>query len=224
MNELSKNIGEYVYVKLIGDKRVKGILIDVGNDIVVIYNGKDYIYISLYHIQYYKFMASFVAEIQKPETDSNSIIKTESPSISLRKVLSTSKGIFTEVYVAGDYSIHGYVTSVLNDYLVFYSPVYKIVYISLKHLKWLIPYQENQIPYALNKNELSVNPLNVTLARTFEEQLIKMSGKMMMFDLGEHANKIGKMTKIEDSHIELVKARDEKIYLNIQHVKSVHFP
>jgi len=32
------------------------------------------------------------------------------------------------------------------------------------------------------------------------------------------------MTKIEDGHIELIKARDEKVYLNIQHVKSVHFP
>ncbi|MEI4622531.1 DUF2642 domain-containing protein [Bacillus pfraonensis] len=222
MNELSKNIGEYIYVTLIGDKRFKGILIDVGNDIVVIYDGKDHIYISLYHIQYYKFMASFVAEIQRTEMDS--IMKSESPSISLRKVLSTAKGIFTEVYVAGDHSIHGYVTGVMNDYLVFYSPVYKIVYISLKHLKWLIPYQENQIPYSLSKNELPVNPLNITIARTFEEQLIKMSGKMMVFDLGEHANKIGKMTKIEDSHIELVKARDEKIYLNIKHVKSVHFP
>ncbi|EEL52320.1 MULTISPECIES: hypothetical protein [Bacillus cereus group] len=222
MNDLSKNIGEYIYVKLIGEKRFKGLLIDVGNDIVVIYDGKDYIYISLYHIQYYKFMESLKAEIQKPETDS--VIKRESPSISLRKVLSTSKGIFTEVYVTGSYSLHGYVTSIMNDYIVFYSPVYKTVYISLKHLKWLIPYQENQTPYALNKNELSVNPLNITLARTFEEQLIKMAGKIMVFDLGEFSNKIGKMTKIEDSHIELIKARDEKVYLNIQHVKSVHFP
>ncbi|PFE03464.1 DUF2642 domain-containing protein [Bacillus sp. AFS023182] len=222
MNDLSKNIGEYIYVKLIGEKRFKGLLIDVGNDIVVIYDGKDYIYISSYHIQYYKFLESPMAEIQKPETDS--VIKRESPSISLRKVLSTSKGIFTEIYVAGDYAIHGYVTSIMNDYLVFYSPVYKTVYVSLKHLKWLIPYQENQIPYALNKNELPVNPLNITLARTFEEQLIKVAGKIIVFDLGELSNKIGKMTKIEDGHIELIKARDEKVYLNIQHVKSVHFP
>lgn len=222
MKDLSKNIGEYVYVKLIGEKRFKGLLVDVGNDIVVIYNGTDYIYISLYHIQYYKFVNSLVVEIQKPEMDST--IKRESPSISLRKVLSTSKGIFTEIYVTGAHSIHGYVTSVMNDYFVFYSPVYKTVYISLKHLKWLTPYQENQVPYALNKNELPVNPLNITLARTFEEQLIKMVGKIMVFDFGEYENKIGKMTKVEDSHIELIKARDEKMYLNLQHVKSVHFP
>ena len=53
--------------------------------------------------------------------------------------------------LAGNAPIHGYVTSVMNDYIVFYSPVYKTVYISLKHLKWLIPYKENQVPYALNK-------------------------------------------------------------------------
>ena len=106
----------------------------------------------------------------------------------------------------------------------FYSPVYKTVYISLKHLKWLIPYKENQVPYALNKNELPVNPLNITLARTFEEQLIKMAGKIMVFDLGEESNKIGKMAKIDEGHIEISKARDAKMYVNIQHVKSVHCP
>lgn len=55
MNELNKSIGENIYVKLIGEKRFKGILIDVGNDIIVLYNGQDYVYISLYHVQYYKF-------------------------------------------------------------------------------------------------------------------------------------------------------------------------
>lgn len=98
-------------------KRFKGVLIDVGNDIVVLYNGQDYVYISLYHVQYYKFLRSHDEEILKPDVDS--VIKRESPSISLRKVLSTSKGIFTEIYVAGNAPIHGYVTSVMNDYIVF---------------------------------------------------------------------------------------------------------
>lgn len=47
MNELNKSIGENIYVKLIGEKRFKGVLIDVGNDIVVLYNGQD---LSLIHI------------------------------------------------------------------------------------------------------------------------------------------------------------------------------
>ena len=127
MNELNKSIGENIYVKLIGEKRFKGVLIDVGNDIVVLYNGQDYVYISLYHVQYYKFLRSHDEEISKPDVDS--VIKRESPSISLRKVLSTSKGIFTEIYVAGNAPIHGYVTSIMNDYIVFYSPVYKTIYI-----------------------------------------------------------------------------------------------
>ncbi len=44
MNELNKVL-EKIYVKLIGEKRFKGVLIDVGNDIVVLYNGQDYVYI-----------------------------------------------------------------------------------------------------------------------------------------------------------------------------------
>ncbi|MCZ2991656.1 hypothetical protein NYY86_26360, partial [Acinetobacter baumannii] len=63
MNELNKSIGENIYVKLIGEKRFKGVLIDVGNDIVVLYNGQDYVYISLYHVQYYKFLRSNDEEI-----------------------------------------------------------------------------------------------------------------------------------------------------------------
>ncbi|TKJ06489.1 DUF2642 domain-containing protein, partial [Bacillus cereus] len=88
MNELNKSIGENIYVKLIGEKRFKGILIDVGNDIIVLYNGQDYVYISLYHVQYYKFLRPHDEDILKPDVDS--VIKRESPSISLRKVLSTS--------------------------------------------------------------------------------------------------------------------------------------
>lgn len=70
MNELNKNIGENIYVKLIGEKRFKGVLIDVGNDIVVLYNGQDYVYISLYHIQYYKFLREHDEEILRPGVDS----------------------------------------------------------------------------------------------------------------------------------------------------------
>lgn len=70
MNELNKSIGENIYVKLIGEKRFKGVLIDVGNDIVVLYNGQDYVYISLYHVQYYKILRTYDEEISKPDVDS----------------------------------------------------------------------------------------------------------------------------------------------------------
>ena len=39
-----------------------------------------------------------------------------------------------------------------------------------------------------------------------------MSGKIMVFDLGEESNKIGKMAKIDEGHIEILKARDAKMY------------
>ncbi|MEC2537180.1 DUF2642 domain-containing protein, partial [Bacillus cereus] len=43
-------------------------------------------------------------------------------------------------------------------------------------------------------------------------------------DLGEESKKIGKMAKIDEGHKEISKARDAKMYVNIQHVKSVHCP
>ncbi len=37
-----------------------------------------------------------------------------------------------------------------------------------------------------------------------------MAGKIMVFDLGEESNKIGKMEKIDEGHIEILKARERE--------------
>jgi len=195
-------------------------LIDIGSDVLVLFNGKDYLYLPIVHIQ----------NIRKLERDDNEILPpNESPHIehddelSLRKVLNSGKGIFTEIYITGNQPIPGYISSIMNNYFVFYSPVYKTMLISLNHLKWIMPYTANQRPYSLSNQQLPMNPLNISLARTLEVQIEKMVNDLVVFNIGENVNLIGKINNLQNNFIELITAREEQIYLNMQHIKTVHF-
>ncbi|WP_188455416.1 DUF2642 domain-containing protein [Virgibacillus oceani] len=220
MRLINQFLGNDVTILISGGVVYNGMLIDIGSELLVIFNGEDYIYIPFQHIQNISLNLDPDEEIEKPE---NTPFEG-SEEISLRKILNSAKGTFVEIHVVKNRAIHGYITSILNDYFVFYSPVFKTMFISLNHLKALIPYNPNQIPYALNEQRLPVKPTQITLARSFEEQLKKWVGKIVVFDLGESASKIGKFEQIEDKMIELVTARDKSKILNLRHIKTVHFP
>lgn len=148
----------------------------------------------------------------------------ESEPISFRKILMNAKGQFIELCVTGNRSIHGYITSVLNDYIVFYSPVFKTVFLSMQHIKWLIPYSTNLTPYTLSNTDLPVVPSTIPLARTFEEQLKKYIGHLLVFDLGENPNKVGLIQNISNNIVELVNAEANIVFWKLSHIKSVHLP
>ncbi|MCF6409416.1 DUF2642 domain-containing protein [Pseudalkalibacillus salsuginis] len=222
MNKYKRYIGERVELTLSGKNRIKGILIDTGSNIVVIYDGKDYLYVPLVHVQNLHFNCKDEEPI--PEPTEFPMWSEEEDTISLRKILNNAKGIFTEIFVTSNQSIHGYVVNVMNDYFTFFSPVHKTLYIPLQHLKWLIPYNHQHRPYSLGSTELPLTPSNVPSSRTFEEQCKKHVGKVAVFDLGMHPYKIGKLVNIEDGQLEIIVARNQTIYLNIQHIKTVQFP
>ncbi|MEH7255626.1 DUF2642 domain-containing protein, partial [Neobacillus niacini] len=52
---LKDHIGTYIKLEISGNKPISGILIDIGSDLWVIYNGYDYLYIPTVHIQNWKF-------------------------------------------------------------------------------------------------------------------------------------------------------------------------
>jgi ribosome maturation factor RimP len=220
VKEFRKYIGQTVELKISGELRHSGLLMDTGTDIIVIYNGRDFFYLPLFHIQSIRFDTG---EDLDYETPNEVPIDNQDDPISLRKILYNAKGLFSEIFVTNQ-SIHGYVTSVMNDYFLFYSPVYKTIYVPLQHLKWLTPYNQDQSPYALNNEDLPLKPNHIPLARSFEEQLKKSTGKMVVFDLGSRQNKIGKLVKVINNQIELIVARNETVYLNLYHIKTVHFP
>ncbi|MBW5445057.1 DUF2642 domain-containing protein [Cohnella sp. CFH 77786] len=199
---------------------VKGILIDLGNDILVLHNGAQFLYVPLVHLQQLT---------RCPASESNFGSPPEPPlegaaDLSYRKVLMNAKGMFSEVYITGNQSVHGYVTSIMNDFFVFYSPMYRSLYVSMRHLKTLIPYDDQTTPYALEQEKFPVNPTTASLARTFDQQLKKFEGEFIVLDLGEQPGKIGLLKSVSGNLLELVTADGASTFIHLDHVKTIHKP
>ncbi|MCM2532636.1 DUF2642 domain-containing protein [Neobacillus pocheonensis] len=218
---LKEHLGKYIKLDISGKKNLNGILIDIGSDLWVLFNGNDYLYIPIIHIQNWEFL-------KQEEIDEIIISNEPTPiynhneEISLRKTLTAAKGIFTEIFVTSQQSLHGYIISIMNNYFVFYSPIYKTMFISLNHLKWLIPYTNNQRPYGLSNANLPVNPSNITFARSYEVQIEKLTGELIVFNIGENEKMFGKIQGIKNNFVELIGAKEDPVYINLQHIKTVH--
>ncbi|MBU5244591.1 DUF2642 domain-containing protein [Bacillus halotolerans] len=225
MKGLNQFLDTDVDVVISGDTRFVGTLIDIGQDIFVIFNGCNYLYIPLLHLhQMNKAIINTNTEkpiLREPE---DTIMQAENNSFSYRNTLNNVKGKFIEVYVTGDRSIHGYVTSVLNDYIVFFSPVFKTLFISMHHLKWFTPYSTEQTPYTLDNSQLPVVPSSVSLVRNFEEQIKKYVGQLVIFDMGEVPEKVGLLKDVSNNIIELINASGKSIIWKLNHLKTMHLP
>ncbi|WP_088072834.1 DUF2642 domain-containing protein [Gottfriedia luciferensis] len=221
MSDVSSLLGEQVSVKFSGDVIFEGILTDLGQDILVLFNGIKYYYIPWMHIHMVYQNNELKEKIKNPLQPS---ITQEMETISYRKILSNAKGIFSEIYVTGNITFHGYIMNVMSDYLVFYSPVFHTMYISLSHLKWITPYNHKVIPYNLSDESLVIHPFNNPLLRSLESQLKKEVGKLVIFDGGTDPMKIGLLNKVENNQLELSVASGENVYLKLGHIKSVHLP
>jgi hypothetical protein len=224
MNDYKELLGKNIEIEISGSTFITGVLIDEGLDIVVIYNGKtqQFFYIPSVHIQRLK-------EVKFEEDTSYTVpeetpLETDTQSISFRKMLMNAKGKFVQIYVAGNKSIHGYLTSIMNDYFIFYSPVYKTIIVSMKHVKWLIPYLDDAIPYSLNNYLLPVNPASFPLARTFEEQCKKLLNHIVVLDGGDQSEKIGLLKTVQNNKLILITAERELVYRNLEHIKMIHLP
>jgi len=218
---LKDKIGKYIKLEISGKKIISGLLVDIGSDLWVVFNGNDYLYIPIIHIQNWQFLKhDEIADISF--NDEPTPIYNHNEEISLRKTLTAAKGTFTENYLTSKKALHGYIISIMNNYFVFYSPIYKTMFISLHHLKWLIPYTSNQRPYGLSNSSLPVNPSGHTFARSFEVQIEKCVGELIVFNIGENENVIGKVQGIKNNFVELISAKEDPVFVNMQHIKTVH--
>lgn len=218
--QFSPYIGEKITLSISGGKMIKGMLIDIGTDILVLYDGTNYLYVPFNHVHNIGILQNSELDILPPTDGPNFDYDQD---ISYRKILASAKGMFTEIFVTSNQPLHGYVISIMNNYFVFYSPVYKTMLISLNHLKWLIPYTVNQRPYGLTNEDLPFKPVPFSLARTFEKQMEKHEGELVVFNIGDQPNVIGKLMNVQDNIIHLVTARETSVYLNFHHIKTLHF-
>ncbi|MFD0697993.1 DUF2642 domain-containing protein [Paenibacillus sp. GCM10027628] len=222
MNVLQPFLGKQVIVEISGNNICTGKFIDMGLDLIVIVHEQRFYYIPIVHIQ--NVQENLDTTMEEENLSDDKPIEYQSDSLSFRKILNHAKGRFVEIYVTGNKTIHGYLTSIMNDYFVFYSPVYKAMFVSMNHLKWLIPYRSNLTPYTISNQSLPVNPVQISLARTFEEQCKKLEGTLIVFDLGDNTNKIGLLKKVDNHLVELVTANGNSVSWNLQHLKTVYKP
>jgi hypothetical protein len=211
-------IGKMVHIEMIGDRGKIGYLIDVGPDVIVIYTEKKYLYLPTAHIKNLKLSTE-----DKTNTDSPPDPVIQTGMISYHQILSNAIDRYVEIYISDNQTIHGYVRYILEDYLVFYSPLYQVMYIPLFHLKWISPYESHQTPYTLAQNQMTAGssvPSFASLPITFEQLLNGLEGEMICFDSGLNANKIGLLQKMNHSFAELITADEKRLHYNIQHIKN----
>lgn len=221
MNDTIALLGKQIDLQLTGDKWFKGILTDFSSDILVLFNGKQFLYFPMLHVHRFNLSIDIDSDILPPL---GFYIAEDNITISYRKVLMNAKGVFSEIYVTGHISLHGYINNVFNDYFTFYSPVYKLMYISLHHLKWLTPYTQGETPYTLRQEQFHMPPKMSPFYRTLADQLKKNEGKLVVFDGGEDPTRIGLLKKVDNNFVEVATAKGDRVFLSLPHIKTVYLP
>lgn len=220
-NYLKYYAGKNIHMEVAGSMHHEGILVDFGSDITVLHDGKQYFYIPMAHILHIRLSPNHVSELDS--FSQHSPIGMGADMISYRKILENAKGLFVEIYVTGNQSVHGCIGDIFHDYILFNSPVHKTIIITIDHIKWLSLGNHNQTYYTLSKQHIRVYPSMISAAApTFKEQLTKLKKNMVILDLGFDPNKIGILQKIENNFAELVTANEETVSFNLQHIKTVH--
>ncbi|WP_249435850.1 DUF2642 domain-containing protein [Paenibacillus sp. Marseille-Q4541] len=197
---------------------IQGEIIDIGNDIFVIYGESRFIYIPIHHLQQMRLTTNnnpIITLPPDPAIDHN--------NISYRKILMNSRGYFSEISV-GDKSLHGYVTAIMNDYFVFFSPLHRSVYISVDHLKYIVPYPPNTTPFSLSHEHFPLQPASKPLSRTLDQQIKKLEGELVILNLGDKPYRAGFLKYLDGNLLELVEAEGNTLIMHTDHIKTIHVP
>jgi hypothetical protein len=163
----------------------------------------------------------------KPPLEETGVIQEaaldyKSGNLALQKVLSHAIGRFVDLYVTGEQAIQGYITSIVQDYVIFNTLLNQKVYISLNHVKWLAPYRTDAPPFSRGVAQPSSNP--AVVSQSFESLLQSLEGHLVELDLGDSTNKLGWLQKVDNQVAELLTASGEKMYWNLSHLKTVYSP
>lgn len=219
MNTLSLYIDQIVELELASKKSIVGKLVEVGSDIVVLYNGQHFLYVPVAHLLSVK-RGEYTDTNSEYLTNQSTPLEKDNKLLTLKQIVTNASGIFVELFLAGNHTVFGYIKHIKEDYIVFDSPAFKPIYIQLAHIKWLIPYL-NQTPYQMKTGQQLMSS-DESFAPTFNEQVKRFIGKIVLFDLGKDPQRIGLLKNVENSLLELVSGNGTVIYLNMTHLKLMH--
>lgn len=204
---LSTYLEQFISVQLSGDIEINGVLREAGSDCIVLSECQKVHNIPFRHIQQLTFPHCQVAA---PKLLSNG-------RTSFRKSLMNAKGRHVHVLLGKSTVLYGYIMSIMNNYFVFYSPIYKTIFISMDHVKSMT-FDDMDSPYGQGKREFQ--PSKLALSRTFEEQMQKLIGQLVVFDLDDLPQKAGKLLGVEDGLVNLIPADGNESFLSIRHINS----
>ncbi|WP_068619454.1 DUF2642 domain-containing protein [Paenibacillus tuaregi] len=220
MEVFKKWLNQTVELELSGcTERIIGELIDMGSDILVLFSESKFIYIPIHHLQHLNLAS---ADLQLYDSSRNP--SPEQDQISYRKMLMNSRGIFTEVSIGNKHSIHGYLTGIMNDYFIFFSPVYGSVYVAINHVKYLIPYPPNKTPFDLSQDHFPVQPAALPVSRALDQQIKKLEGELIIVNLGEKPCHAGLLKTLENNILEMIDAGGNINVIHADHIMTIHFP
>lgn len=215
---------ENVQMEITGKRVLKGKIIDNSNEMVVLFDGEEFLYIPVCHIHEIKIDYSNEDGLQVPSSfTQDKLFNSKNEEMTLLKVLAKTVGIYLEIHVLNNQPLHGYISAILQDYIVFQSPIYKTMFIPIQHLKIIVPYNQNQKPYSLSDADFSINACNENFPSTFEAQIKNLKSKLAVLNVGEKNNFTGLIFEIKGTMIALQTAKG-KIHYNIQHIKTIHTP
>ncbi|MCZ2259997.1 DUF2642 domain-containing protein [Sporosarcina sp. G11-34] len=223
MNKIIQSlVKQVVQIEVSGKKIITGTLIDLGSDMIVLFTGKEFVYIPLNHVQSFKVDSDIEDEIEDPTEFPSFTTEDDKGNLSFGEVLTQAKDKFVEIYVTGGQSLHGCITSVMNNYFVFQSPIYKTMYITIEHLKWLIPYTKNEKPYGMDNHCVLLQKADKLLASNFAAHVESLKSELVVFNMGGDKSHIGKINNVDANIVEIQTARATSNYLNLDHIKTVH--
>lgn len=209
---LSTYLEQFISVQLSGEIEITGVLKDASPDMIILSECEVYRYIPIRHIQQITFSD---CKVEADKLD----FRTSNGKTSFRKSLMSAKGRNVKVLLGKNTVLYGYIVSIMNNFFVFFSPIYKTVFISMDHIKSMT-FDDMAGPYGQGK--MAFQPSTLTLSRTFEDQLGKLIGQLVVFDLGDIPQKIGKVFGVEDGLIGLISAHGDETFLSIRHIRSFH--
>lgn len=220
MSKLIKNyIGEPISLELLGKKELSGILVDFGSDLLILFQQDEFFYIPLFHIQEIRPLLKEEANTLTPPNKLTTFSLTEEPA--LEKILYEAKGAFIEINATAAQSFHGYITNVLDDYIVFFSPIYQTMLIPFQHIKWLLPYPAATHPYGFKNTMFPASSIAKTFAKGFTTQLEDITGMFIACNVGDKEIKSGKLLCKENHFINLLTVKEKQIKINIHHIKTI---
>jgi hypothetical protein len=210
-------VGKPVEIEVTGDRRMVGLLIEVGPDHMVVYKEAKYIYLPFRHVHHLR---------GAPVTDDQAVLAApEQPvetngSHTFAHLLRLSMAGLVELYLGDNLPLFGKIIDTKDDYILLDTVRHRHTYIPIFHIKWFSPCPAFPFP----DDESREAPVLPSPALKWHDLLNFLAGRVVVLNLGAREEQIGLLQTFDSGVAEMVSPDSTTRCWNTDHIKSVHFP